>query len=113
MMLTQGAPLLPDDLTGVHLEQAILNLRRHRFPFAPLLLKVDTRPLVTVNGDNYYQRIQQEQQTGLERIFGSIKAQAADTLSKLSSAQKATAEKKFNDVAAFKDIIEVKIFKVS
>jgi len=113
MMLTQGAPLLPDDLTGVHLEQAILNLRRHRFPFAPLLLKVDTRPLVTVNGDNYYQRIHQEQQTGLERIFGSIKAQAADTLSKLSSAQKATAEKKFNDVAAFKDIIEVKIFKVS
>jgi len=111
LMLHGETPLVPDDLTGHHLEQVIMNLRRHRFPFAPLLLKVDTSPFGLMNGADYYQRIQPEPHSALERRFEALKEQAIEILNKLSSTQRTLADDNLTGVVASQGNIEVKILR--
>ncbi|MBX6770934.1 MAG: DEAD/DEAH box helicase family protein [Chloroflexi bacterium] len=67
-------------------EEAVRGLRRHRFPFAPLLHLVDTTGLTPSATDPYFLACQNDSVEGLRRRFEQLRAQAADLVRQLAAA---------------------------
>ncbi|MBU4448045.1 MAG: hypothetical protein KKD99_05625, partial [Proteobacteria bacterium] len=100
--------LYADDLPVGSIEQVVAGLKRFKFPFAPLLLKVEIGSLGDASDFRFFHKIKSEAPKSLQKRFEALKSQATDILGKLSQAQPPTQEK---DYAPLKEQIDVKIFK--
>jgi len=69
-------------------EQAVLNLQRHRFPWAPLLSLVNDPGLKPEEGDPYFERIASDKRDSLKGRFSQLTQEARRTVQSLNNAQK-------------------------
>ena len=73
-------------------EQAVLNLKRHGYPWSPLLKLVFDPGLKPEENDPYFQRIASDSRESLKGRFSQITQEARRIVQALSSAQKALNE---------------------
>jgi hypothetical protein len=95
-----------EDFSADSLEQAIRGLRKHKFPFAPLLLNIEMSLSGKPFDYRFFQKIQGEPQKSLEKRFETIKEQATEILGKLSK------QRSILPRHIARDQIEIKILKL-
>ncbi len=82
--LGQRPGMFGETLPWEFTEGAITGLRRHRYPFAPLLTLVDVSDLRPSRTDPYYQQLQNLRAEQLRRMFAEVKGEAQRLVKQLA-----------------------------
>lgn len=97
IILGQQADMFDANLPTGFSEQAVIGLKRHKFPFAGLLRQIDARDLLPSSTDPFYQEMQSRSRSYLYRQFVQLKGQAEDILNQLIARKDAEAVPQASD----------------
>ncbi len=84
LALGQRPSMFDQPLPSAFSEQAVVGLKRHKYPFAPLLTLVGVTGLMPSPADPFYVSIQNESDEALRRRFDQLKGRAAELVKQLA-----------------------------
>ncbi len=84
LALGQRPSMFGEHLPSAFSEQAVIGLKRHKYPFAPLLALVGAGGLTPSPADPFYVDVQNEPEDALRRRFEQLKARAGELVKQLA-----------------------------